>query len=185
MANRVHPLLWVGLGAAVLLLAAQKTAQKLGAAFPHGYPGVKKVYGDFAYTDLPGGRIAPDPAWRQKNITSVQLHTGKTVEMHQAVAANFRRTFEAAAKASGWTPSHVETYVPRHVNWDPQHPLSMHSWGIAVDFDPGENTRIRSKIGTVAIHPVFVDTFKREGWTWGGDWKGASFDPMHFQAASQ
>lgn len=153
--------------------------------FPAGYAGVKRVYGDFSYTDLPGGRVAPDPRWVAQNITTVQLHNGKSVQFHKDVAANFRQTFEAASKASGWTPAHVQTYVPRHVNWDKSHPLSMHSWGIAVDFDPTDNPRTHTHDGSVAIHPAFVQTFKNAGWTWGGDWKGASFDPMHFQAARQ
>jgi hypothetical protein len=60
--------------------------------------------------------------------------------------------------------------------------LSMHSYGCAIDWDDAENEQHSQK-------HLFKDTsllivkFKEEGWEWGGDWHGASIDPMHVQAA--
>lgn len=55
--------------------------------------------------------------------------------------------------------------------------LSIHSWGAAIDLNPGQNA-----LGTRGVMPQFaIDAFAAEGWTWGGDWHRP--DPMHFQAA--
>ena len=147
---------------------------------PKGRQAVEDVYGGFDYTEGDGGRIHPDPAWVQANICDVTLHTGETVQFHRLVAAEFRQLYQAACEAAGWSPATAQTYVPRHINWDVSKPLSYHSYGIAVDFDPTDNPR--QGTGTVELHPAFVKVFKDAGWSWGGDWKGASRDPMHFEA---
>lgn len=55
--------------------------------------------------------------------------------------------------------------------------MSLHSWGVAVDVNARTNpmgkpsTQVKS----------FVQCFKDAGFDWGGDWHGASIDPMHFQ----
>lgn len=181
--KRPRPLLLLGLGAAVAVLAVDR-ARPAPGQYPSGRAGVERMFGKFSWQDLPGGAVQPERAWELGNIVPVRLHTGKIVRMHQFVARDFARTFERACKASGWTPRSVQTYVPRHVDHDPKKPLSLHSWGIAVDFDPGDNPRTRKREGTVTMHPAFVREFDRAGWTWGGRWKGNSYDPMHFQAAS-
>jgi hypothetical protein len=60
----------------------------------------------------------------------------------------------------------------------------MHSWGCAIDLDPGRNafhdqTGHFGAGGAIAV----VRAFEAEGWIWGGRWAGRSCDPMHFQAA--
>ena len=60
--------------------------------------------------------------------------------------------------------------------------LSTHSWGAAIDFDPGRNEFGRRYNAQVGMMPkVVVDLFGAEGWTWGGLWTRP--DTMHFQAA--
>jgi hypothetical protein len=55
--------------------------------------------------------------------------------------------------------------------------LSTHSWAIAVDVNPGTN-----RMGTAGdMAPGIVEIFRRHGFKWGGDWRGANRDPMHFQ----
>jgi hypothetical protein len=58
--------------------------------------------------------------------------------------------------------------------------LSMHSWGVALDFDPARNA-----LGDTTPHmPLWVvDIFESNGWVWGGRWKGRGCDGMHFQLA--
>lgn len=54
---------------------------------------------------------------------------------------------------------------------------SLHSFGLAVDFNASTN-----RMGTLGdMHPEIVDIFRSYGWKWGGDFKRK--DPMHFQRA--
>jgi hypothetical protein len=173
------------------MLAAQLQASSVVATaagnveIPKGQAGVERVYGKFDYSELGGGRIALDPKWAADNICSVRLHTGKVVKLHKLVGAEFARLFEEACKASGYTPTSVQTFVPRHTLWNPEKSLSLHSWGIAIDFTPSENTMggTDGKGGPSKLRqfPAFVEVFKKAGWTWGGDWKMK--DDMHFQRA--
>lgn len=150
---------------------------------PSGRPGVESVYGQFDYTEAAGGRIRIDPQWVRDNIVGVRLHTGRSVQFHKLAAAEFAALYEAACKASGYTPLNVQTFVARHTLWDSSRSLSLHSWGIAVDFDPssnpmgGKNSKLRTPDGQ-----KFVKVFTDAGWTWGGDWNMR--DDMHFQRAA-
>jgi hypothetical protein len=164
----------------------QKVLAALAAGkvpIPTGRSGVEFTYGKFNYAEAQGGRIQISPAWVRENIVGVKLHTGKSVQFHRLAAAEFARLFEAACKTSGYTPASVQTFVPRHTLWDPSKSLSLHSWGIAVDFDPpvnpmgGKNSRLRTPQGQ-----AFVQVFTDAGWTWGGAW--AMRDDMHFQRAN-
>lgn len=58
--------------------------------------------------------------------------------------------------------------------------LSLHSWGLAVDLNPDQNPMGRPPKFT----PAFVECFKRAGFDWGGEFRGARVDGMHFQLAS-
>ena len=126
------------------------------------------------------GAVKPAASWESRNIVPVRLHTGQKVRLHRKVAQNFADTFKAACEASGWTPKSVQTYVPRYMRGKTPMPLSLHTLGIAVDFDPGQNTRQKGAAHSLDAHPEFVSTFERNGWTWGGRW-GKSYDPMHFE----
>ena len=61
--------------------------------------------------------------------------------------------------------------------------LSMHAYGFAIDINPVQNPYIKgskilppgaiydtSKPGTLSRNSAIVKTFKRLGWTWGGEW---------------
>lgn len=168
--------------------AGSKTQQVLAALvagktpIPTGRDGVANVYGQFSYTEGTGGRINMDPQWFRENIVFVKLHIGRSVQFHRLAAAEFAQLFEAACKTSGYTPASVQTFVPRHTLWDASKSLSLHSWGIAVDFDPssnpmgGKGSKLRTPEGQ-----NFVRTFTEAGWTWGGLWNMK--DDMHFQRA--
>lgn len=57
---------------------------------------------------------------------------------------------------------------------------SNHSWAIAIDLAPATNGF--NMKGTLS--KIVVDAFKRQGFYWGGDYKGRK-DPMHFEAVSR
>ncbi len=71
--------------------------------------------------------------------------------------------------------------------------LSMHAYGFAIDINPLQNPYIKGDLvlpagavydinapGTLTPDSVIVKTFKRLGWTWGGDWKSLK-DYQHFE----
>jgi D-alanyl-D-alanine carboxypeptidase-like protein len=60
--------------------------------------------------------------------------------------------------------------------------LSMHSYGVAIDWDAEENPQHSTK-HLFREDSLLVVKFKEEGWIWGGDWSGSSIDAMHVQAA--
>lgn len=132
------------------------------------------------YTEGKGGRIVPTKAWEIAHITSTKLHTGKVVQINKLLAAEFARVFKEAALASGYTPKSVQTYVPRHILWNPLKNLSYHSYGIAVDFDPSQNP-YGDKPSLVEKYPKFIEIFEANGWVWGGRWSPGSRDKMHFE----
>jgi hypothetical protein len=153
---------------------------------PVGRSQVASVYGALPYTEGERGRVNVAPAWVRDHIVAVELHTGKRVRLHRLVADEFAEAFRLACEASGYTPASVQTYVPRHTLWDRAKPLSLHSWGIAIDFDPSLNRMGGTATGggpsMLRQHPEFIEVFKSYGWTWGGDWRMR--DDMHIQRAS-
>ncbi|HEY4360333.1 MAG TPA: M15 family metallopeptidase [Bryobacteraceae bacterium] len=60
--------------------------------------------------------------------------------------------------------------------------LSLHAYGAAIDWDPDNNPQGSKWNPEKGVPQILIDLFKAEGWTWGGDFKGASVDPMHMEA---
>ena len=71
--------------------------------------------------------------------------------------------------------------------------LSMHAYGFALDINPQQNPYIKGTVvlpegavynpaapGTLTGTCAVVKTFKRLGWTWGGEWKSLK-DYQHFE----
>jgi hypothetical protein len=54
---------------------------------------------------------------------------------------------------------------------------SMHSWGIALDFNVQDN--LMGQVPT--MNPKIVEIFEKHGFTWGGRWAGKNCDGMHFE----
>lgn len=57
--------------------------------------------------------------------------------------------------------------------------LSRHAWGIALDFDASHNRQGHPPQMPAAI----VECFEREGFFWGGRFRGSRVDGMHFEAS--
>ncbi len=60
--------------------------------------------------------------------------------------------------------------------------MSMHSYGLAIDFDAEENEQHSPK-HLFTDDSLIIKAFKAEGWVCGVDWSPASIDAMHVQAA--
>lgn len=74
---------------------------------------------------------------------------------------------------------------------------SLHSYGLAIDINPGQNPYIKGNVvipwlglmyvarhhktrGMIMANDAVVHAFQKRGWTWGGDWRTRK-DYMHFQ----
>ena len=74
------------------------------------------------------------------------------------------------------------TFVFREIA-GPEHLLSAHSWGIAIDLDPAACEYWRNgpqpPVWKNRVPQSIVDAFEAEGFIWGGRW--FHYDSMHFE----
>lgn len=175
-------------------------------AIPRTRREVYQTFGD------PGTAAKPRKEWRRSNILEVRDLPGVPrrwyVQVHRLAEPYLR---EGLRRSAIVTPdvkiARLGCHVMRHIRHDPARPLSLHSWGIAVDINPEDNTARQftrgagpapwseewRKLWPRGIPQGFVEAMESVGWTWGGVW-GASgrdlfararacslFDPMHFE----
>lgn len=140
-----------------------------------------------------GNPFASDFA--SKNIVMVScpwnFKTGRNkIQAHKKVAPSLLRVLTAVWELDcGKDITHIQhlgydvfdgSFVIRNKRGGSS--LSMHSFGVAFDFDAAQNMQH-------SLHHLFghntplVDRFLAESWIWGGDWSPGSIDAMHFQAA--
>lgn len=76
------------------------------------------------------------------------------------------------------------TFVPRHINWNPDKPLSSHTWGVAIDLNPQWNAygQQPAMTGQKGCLRELVPFFAAQGFAWGGDFTSGA-DGMHFELA--
>jgi hypothetical protein len=109
-----------------------------------------------------------------KNITI------KRITCHKLMVEPFTVVFEELLRnnLAKYCKEYGGCYNYRAKRTSPK--LSTHSWGIAVDLNPRTNA-----LGTVGnMNQDVVITFKKYGFTWGGDFINTK-DPMHFQFCSK
>lgn len=138
-----------------------------------------------------GGKA--NPKWEAENLVLVKCpwtlrFEGKFVSgirIHKKCADSLRRVLAAIWEACGRSQAEIDrigmskyggSYNFRSMRGS--NSLSMHSYGIAVDFDPSRNGLGDA---TPAMDHRVVRAFEAEGWEWGGHWSRP--DGMHFQAA--
>ncbi|MFN2556386.1 MAG: M15 family metallopeptidase [Nitriliruptorales bacterium] len=134
----------------------------------------------FRYIDHGDGMITIDPAWVRKWIVSADVPIfGGVVRCHRLMMPQLigaLREIEAAGLAGLIDPGdYGGCWVPRHILFSPQRALSMHAWGLAIDF----NVRTNGYGATPQLDRRIVEIFQRWGFKWGGDWETP--DGMHFE----
>jgi len=159
----------------------------------------------------PGSDIM-SKAWYKSNI--VECHAkhgnalpgapaGRYIKVHRKVEPYLR---EALRRAQISCPEFKITklgdYNFRHIRRNPDKPLSTHSYGIAVDVNPQDNSAITFNKGKSpkawtpeyfrywpkSVPEAFVQAFTSCGFAWGSDWNEDGktddhtfLDPMHFE----
>jgi hypothetical protein len=165
----------VGRGGSIHLLTQPQTPY----AFLTGSRAAK-AFGAFSYRWYDDGTIEPDAEWVSENIVSTTMPVVGRVRCHRLMVPQLRAALTDVQRAGlgHLLRTYDGCYVPRFIERDPSRSVSLHTWGIAVDFDAATNGRgIR---GT--MDPRIVAIFKRWGFRWGGDWSYT--DPMHFELAA-
>lgn len=152
---------------------------------------------DEFYGNPRGTNGRASPRWEVENLTKIEppfqmTYEGrpiKTIYLHRKCAPSLLKILNSLWKLAGGDQKKIDfwgmsiyggAYNFRLMRGGNR--LSMHAYGCAVDFDPARNGMGNLK-GHMSKFPEIINTFEQEGWTWGGRWRGASCDPMHFQAA--
>jgi hypothetical protein len=135
----------------------------------------------FTYTSRTDGRITIHGDWIERYIVPVQLPGMARTSCHRAMVPQLFAAVNELIERGLWDhmdPSQFAgCFMARHIDWNPSRPLSMHAWGLAIDF----NSRDNWLGATPQMDPRVVETFKRWGFDWGGDWRRP--DGMHFELA--
>jgi hypothetical protein len=161
-----------------------------------------------------------DPEWRKACV--VELHgdsaiaevpAGLYFHTHRLLVDEVREAFRAARlacpehlirKAASWVPRHMRHDTPEKAAAEgrPVLPLSVHTFGAAVDVNSDQNegryfahrevpepfSKEWRDAWPAGLPEAYVRAWTSRGWNWGGDWghvvdhRGVAFiDPMHFQ----
>jgi hypothetical protein len=143
----------------------------------------RKSFEPFSYLDLGDGTIQIDRDWVRRNIVSarVPIFRGQVV-CHRLLIDQLRGALQEVADRGLAHLIDASEYggcwVPRHIDWDPSKPLSMHSWGLAVDFNVATNGLGEKP----TMDPRIVEIFESWGFVWGGRWSRP--DGMHFELST-
>lgn len=152
---------------------------------------------DAFYGNPRGINSTYDVKWADANLTHVTcpwpLHMGKItvpkITIHVKCADSLARVLGNIWDALAHDYPKIQTLkydqYSGSFNYRPMRggsALSMHSYGVAIDWDDQDNLQ-HAKKHLFQDDSLLVVKFKEEGWIWGGDWGGSSIDSMHVQAA--
>lgn len=114
------------------------------------------------------------------NLTSFNLF-GHDITVNERIIDSLKTIQdEVNALNTGYTFDDIQGYNLRWKRFGGG--MSLHSWGIALDINPLRNPyqgNIDGPTSTDIPQPI-IDTFKKHGFFWGGDWEGYR-DAMHFE----
>ena len=140
----------------------------------------RNAFEPFNYIDMGDGMIQIDPDWVNRNIVRrpMPLLKGEVICHRLMVDQLYGALKEIEDRRLGHLidPSQYGgCWVPRHIDFDPSDPLSMHAWGLAADFNVSTNG-----LGMKPqMDPRIVAVFDKWGFVWGGRWSRP--DGMHFE----
>lgn len=134
----------------------------------------------FTYQSIGDGMIRIDPSWVRRNIVSANVPVlPGAVRCHRAMIPQLRTALQEVANrglADLIRPGdYGGCWTPRHILFNPQRNLSMHAWGLAIDFNVSTN----GYGAQPQMDPRIVEIFQKWGFEWGGHW--STPDGMHFE----
>jgi hypothetical protein len=157
----------------------QAPSQPTGEQGTAGTSGGPVELESFTYTSRGDGTIEIHGDWASRNIVPVDIPGMGTTRCHKAMVPQLMaalREIHEAGLYGHFDPSQFGgCWVPRHIMWNPSRGLSMHAWGLAIDFNVSTNMYGAEP----QLHPGIVEIFKKWGFAWGGDW--STPDGMHFE----
>ncbi len=172
----------VELGRLLVGVQFQRIGPPTGRAYLTGTLAANAI-GSFLFTPNPDGTITQNAEWVSKNIVSAKMpiFTG-SMKCHRVMFPQLRGALtelQDAGLAHLIDPKQFGgCYVPRFIGRDQNRPISMHAWGLAIDFNTIDNPQ-----GAVPKMDLrVVDIFERWGFRWGGRWSVP--DGHHFEIAA-
>jgi hypothetical protein len=164
---------------------------------PVGRAELVATYGDVEATTGRDGKLRVSRAWERESMMLARRLPGygRPLYVHRTMEPYLREGLRRALLAEpSWRPKAIGCFNPRRMRHDGTMPLSLHSWGVAIDIDAadngGEYVRDRvepwspawMKIWPSGLPRTVVEAFESCGWEWGGRWR-TYLDPMHLQLA--
>lgn len=157
----------------------QQADQQAAGHSQRGVPASSQQIEPFSYQSIGDGMIQIDPGWVQRHIVSANVPVFGTVTCHRAMIPQLRAALNEIVQRELThlinTSQYGGCWVPRHIMFNPQRNLSMHAWGLAIDFNVASNQYGASP----QLDPRIVETFQKWGFSWGGNW--STPDGMHFE----
>jgi hypothetical protein len=166
--------------------AAPTPAPSVVVPVPNGLNQILATFGDLRPFIQDDGTLSTN--WEIEQMTRSVLPFGiplsgnpgaivTKIECHHLLSAVFLQVFNKIAEAGlqSKITSYGGCYAGRakrtSTHW------SAHAWGIAIDLNVATNQQ-----GTKGdMDPGVIEVFRSFGFKWGGEFSGASIDPMHFQ----
>ena len=133
----------------------------------------------FTYTSRGDGTIEIHGDWVARNIVGVDLPNMGTARCHRAMVPQLMAALQQVIDEGLY--DHLEPgqyggcFSPRHIMFNPSRGLSMHAWGLAIDFNVFDNAYGAEP----QMDHRIVEIFERWGFRWGGHW--STPDGMHFE----
>lgn len=153
-------------------------------AAPNGIPAVKALFGDYKFVEQSGGNVMADSGWTHDNLVVEHnvAGTGINIQLHKKIAPFFEECMkEAVRRCPTYKVRMLGGFCARHMQHNPNMPLSIHSWGAAFDVNWDKNPM--APVLVTDLPDDFIKAFTENGWEWGGSWKSTK-DAMHFQYAT-
>lgn len=159
-------------------------------------PQIEQIFGKFEFKDVDGSILILGD-WVKNNLEVVNFPLVGRVECNKKLTPVLTKIFTEIQTIQNIKPiidvkdfrAQGGCFVPRHILWNKNKPLSYHSWGIAIDINVKDNG-----YGVKPTQePELVYLFKKYGFIWGGDWIRTNVDGsdnykycdgMHFEVGT-